>query len=178
MSPFMFFAYHLFQRPNQFNTILCRGRLFQQYVVYQLCKVDSESLEYLHHNQISLRAADGTSLCEQPGDPGTTKNEVDAERSGRLFNLPSTCVRYDQYMRQNMHDITSISNKAGYPDTFLTMTCNPQWLENKNALLPSQSVIDCPDIAARVFRIKLRALMAFVIDEPVFREVKAHDRVI
>lgn len=69
-------------------------------------------------------------------------------------------------------------NKVGYPDIFLTMTCHPQWPEIKNALLPGQSVIDRPDIAARVFRIKPRALMAFVIDEKVFGEVKAHVRVI
>lgn len=47
------------------------------------------------------------------------------------------------------------------------MTCNPQWLEIKKALLPGQSAIGHPDFAVRVFRIELRALMAFAIDEQV-----------
>lgn len=81
-------------------------------------------------------------------------------------------------MQHNMLDIISISTKVGYPDIFLTMTCNPQCPKIKNAFLSGQSVIGRRDIAARVFRIKLRAIMAFVIDEKIFGDVKAHVRVI
>lgn len=77
MALLMIYAYQLFQRPNQFNTILQGGRLFQQFVVDQFQKVESESLEYLRHNQVSLRGADYFLLCEQLGDSGSTENEVD-----------------------------------------------------------------------------------------------------
>lgn len=46
----------------------------------------------------------------------------------------------------------------------------------KNALLPRQSVLNSLHLAARVIRIKYRALMAVVIHEKVFGEVKAHIR--
>lgn len=81
-------------------------------------------------------------------------------------------------MRQNMHDIISISNKVGFPDISLTMTGNLQCSKVKNALLPGQSIIDRLDICVRVFCIRLRALMAFVIDARIFDEVSAHVRVI
>lgn len=77
-------------------------------------------------------------------------------------------------MRKNMDDTIAISNKVGYPDIFLTTTCNPQWPEIKNTLLPGQSVVDCAGLAARVFYIKLRPSMAFVKDEKVFGDVKAY----
>lgn len=77
-----------------------------------------------------------------------------------------------------MHDINSNSSKVGYPNIFLIMKCNTQPPENKNALFSWQRVIDCPDIAADIFRIKLSALMAFTIHEQVFANVNAHVRVL
>lgn len=53
------------------------------------------------------------------------------------------------------------------------MPCNPQWPEVRNALLPRQNVIDSLNIVALVFCIKFRALMAFVVGEQVFMEIKA-----
>lgn len=114
------------------------------------------------------------SLYYQLGDPKSTENEVYGVRSSGLYNLPSSYVGGDLNMRQNIQDILSTSNKIFYTDIFPTMTCNPQCSEIKNVLLPGQSVPDRPDISARVFRIKLRALVGFIIDEQVFSEVWAH----
>lgn len=60
----------------------------------------------------------------------------------------------------------------------MTVTCHPQWHEIKNALLPEHSSTGPRDVAARVLLIRLRALMAFLIAEKVFGEVKADVRVI
>lgn len=60
-----FNAYHFFHRPNKFCINLRRVLIPQQYVVDQICRVESERLEYLRHNQVSLRAADYTTFCEQ-----------------------------------------------------------------------------------------------------------------
>lgn len=75
-------------------------------------------------------------------------------------------------MRQNMLKIIATSKKADNFDIFSTITYSPQWPEIKNPFLPGQSVADYPDLAARFFRMKLRVLMAFVIDEKVFGHVK------
>lgn len=50
-----------------------------------------------------------------------------------------------------MSDIVSISDNVAYPDILLTITSSLQRPENKNALLPAQSVTDSPDSAAVCF---------------------------
>lgn len=57
---------------------------------------------------------------------------------------------------------------CGNPDIFLTMTCNPNWPEIKEALLPGQSSADRPDIVARVFRQKLAALKHLILNKDLF----------
>lgn len=81
-------------------------------------------------------------------------------------------------MRYKMHNVSSRLNNVGYPNIFLRITCNPQWPGIKKSLLRGQSVTGRPDITARIFRIKLRAIMAFIIDGKIFRDVKTYVRVI
>lgn len=94
-----------------------------------------------------------------------------------MFILPSTYVNGNRDMRQNMRNIFAISDKGGYPDIFLTISCSRKWAEIKKAIIPGQSVVDSPDIYARVICIKLPALMESTIDWKVFRDVKNHGRV-
>lgn len=114
-------------------------------------------------NQIPLCAGDYASLSEQLADPRSTGNEGDALRSLCLYIPLSTYAGGDRYVRRDMYDIISLSHKDGYPNIYLAVTCNPQWLEIKNALLPGQSVIDRPDITARDRVFKLLSMKAFVI---------------
>lgn len=115
-----------FSASQSVKTILRRVHRLRQYVVNYFCKVESERLEYLRHNAVTLLIADCTSLCDRLGYPGRIENVVDFVRSGRLYILPLTNVCADRYMQQSMHDIIPISNKPGYSNIFLTITCNPQ----------------------------------------------------
>ena len=62
----------------------------------------------------------------------------------------------------------------GNPDLFITITCNPNWPEITNALLPGQTPIDRPDIVARVFRQKLAAIKHLILHKHAFGEVLAY----
>lgn len=73
-----------------------------------------------------------------------------------------------------MQEIVAIPNKVGSPEIFLTMKCNPLRPMIKIVHLRGQSVVDCPDLAARVLRIKLCTLMAFEIDEKAFGNGKSY----
>lgn len=53
----------------------------------------------------------------------------------------------------------SIVSKYGKPSLFITMTCSPAWKEITDCLLDGQKPHDRPDIVARVFRLKLAALL-------------------
>ena len=59
-------------------------------------------------------------------------------------------------MFHNFQDAMTICKKFGYPDLFITITCNTSWAEirdfmHKKGLMPS----DRPDIVCRVFKMKL-----------------------
>ena len=58
-------------------------------------------------------------------------------------------------MSSRYQDAMAIVRVKGKPDLFVTFTCNPKWLEIVRELLPGQQAEDRPDIAARVFKIKL-----------------------
>ena len=64
-------------------------------------------------------------------------------------------------MVQNYQDAMAISRWAGYPDLFLTFTCNPKWPEINHCLefIEDLKYEDQPDIVARVFKIKLDKLL-------------------
>ena len=49
--------------------------------------------------------------------------------------------------------------KYGKPDLFLTFTCNPKWREIVENLRPGDSIQNRNDLIARVFRIKINALL-------------------
>ena len=58
-----------------------------------------------------------------------------------------------------MQDVMSYVRLYGNPDLFITTTTNPNWAKIRNNLLPEQNPADCPDIVARVFRLKVLKLL-------------------
>jgi Helitron helicase-like domain at N-terminus len=81
-------------------------------------------------------------------------------------------------MYQLYHDTMVIVRKCGKPDLFITMTCNPKWPEIVEALLPGQVPQDRPDIVARVFKLKLNALLDDLYKSNVLGHTVAHAHVI
>ncbi len=122
----MFYIWRMFQRRDEFRTVLSGGLLFQHYLVDHFCKMKAERLSYLRHNQQSLRAENYTALRELLGDSEGRNDASEAVRSGRLVVLPCTSIGGERYVRQKMHNIIATSNKMGHPDIFVTMTCNPE----------------------------------------------------
>lgn len=64
--------------------------------------------------------------------------------------------------------------KYGCPDNFITFTCNPNWKEIQELLLPGQTAVDRPDICARVFKQKLALLMKLIVKDSLFGKVRCH----
>jgi len=77
-------------------------------------------------------------------------------------------------MIQNYQDAMAIGNWTGYPDLFITFTCNPKWPEivcflEKRRLKPD----DRPDILCKVFKMKLDNLIKDLRHKKVFGTIKA-----
>jgi len=69
---------------------------------------------------------------------------------GQRIILPSFFIVGPCHMVQNYQDAMAICTWAGYPNAFVTFTCNPQWLKIKRALLLGQQPQDRPDLVTRV----------------------------
>lgn len=80
--------------------------------------------------------------------------------TGRRIVLPSTFQGGDRFMNELYHDAMGICKTYGYPDVFITFTCNSKWPEitravNKKGLRAE----DRPDLICRVFKIKLDEML-------------------
>uniref|UniRef100_A0A8D9BUG3 Helitron helicase-like domain-containing protein n=1 Tax=Cacopsylla melanoneura TaxID=428564 RepID=A0A8D9BUG3_9HEMI len=62
----------------------------------------------------------------------------------------------------------------GRPDIFITFKCNPKWLDISDALFPGQKPEDRHDIVSRVFHLKVKKMMDFLIKFKVFGRVQCH----
>jgi len=74
------------------------------------------------------------------------------------------------HMHERQQDAMAYFRKYGHPNLFITMTTNPNWPEIRNNLLPAS---DCPDLVARVFRLKLKKLLEMLTKEMIFGRPRA-----
>lgn len=167
-SPVAYYSSHIFDRRNELSTILRSSHLFQNVSVDTYCKIDGESLSYVPCNQNGLRAADYTRLTEYLRDKGEAVDEGENCWAGRLIVLPTTFTGGESYMTQQIFDIIAISKKAGHPDIFFTMNCNPKRKETTKAVLPGQMAPDRPDKCTRRSHLKLEALLHIMNNQDLF----------
>ena len=78
--------------------------------------------------------------------------QVDGSQIGKKVILPSSFTGSARYQHQLYQDTMGIVHHFGKPDLFITFTCNPQWKEITDALLPQQTAAQRPDVVSRVFK--------------------------
>ncbi|XP_058727499.1 uncharacterized protein LOC131598990 [Vicia villosa] len=164
------FSYRLQQRRKEAKTLLYSRRLFQQFLVDGYAMMESERLNWLRDNQSKLRVGKYNNLAAQTDCD--TRNEH--QKRGKRVVLPSTFVGSKRYMDQLYFDGMAISSQLGFPDLFVTFTCNPNWPEIKRAL-PGTGLQphDRPDIISKVFKIKFDTLMDDITKHHVVGKVIA-----
>ncbi len=72
----------------------------------------------------------------------------------------------------------AIVREYGKPDLFVTVTCNSNWPEITNELLPNQQASDHSDLISRVFKLKLKSITNDLFVKDVLGKVIAHIHVI
>lgn len=164
-----FFAYRIQDRRIEFSTILLSRRLYQQFLVDGCTMMEAERLSFIRNNQQALRA-DNVKNLKNAIDRGDT----DGVSTGNRVVLPASFTGGHSYMRENYQDAMAICRWYGYPDLFITFTCNPKWPEitrfvKKKGLRPE----DRPDIVCRVFKIKLDKLVNDLKERKIFGRVRA-----
>jgi hypothetical protein len=105
-------------------------------------------------------------------DRGDTRIEM----VGKRIYLPSSHTRSPRYMAQNLQDAMTICRWIGYPNLFVTFTCNSKWPKIQNIideLDKKQKPADRAEVVVRVFMIKLKQLMRDTSQRIIFCETVA-----
>nr|XP_025603131.1 uncharacterized protein LOC112695132 [Arachis hypogaea]XP_025630251.1 uncharacterized protein LOC112723204 [Arachis hypogaea]XP_025674055.1 uncharacterized protein LOC112773204 [Arachis hypogaea]XP_025674064.1 uncharacterized protein LOC112773214 [Arachis hypogaea] len=150
-----FFAFRVQHRQSCKGALLYSRRLFQQFLVDAFSMVEAARLKYVYTKQKKLRAEIYKGLRD-----AVLNGETEAASLGKRVVLPATFTGGARYMIQNYQDAMAICRSIGYPDLFITVTCNPQWEEiqrycKENNLKPE----DRPDTVCRLFKAKLDKLI-------------------
>ncbi|OWY92737.1 Helitron helicase [Phytophthora megakarya] len=108
--------------------------------------------------ELEQTAQDSVTDRERQQNTSNGTIEPDANDVGRRLILPPCFTGGPRYMCQQFMDAMAIVRELGAPNLFITYTCNPKWVEIKENLRPGQTAADRPDILARVFMQKLKAI--------------------
>lgn len=146
-----FFSFRLQERPGERSTILSSKRLTQQFIVDAYTMIESGRLRYIATHQPELRSEVFSGVAD-----AVLQGETDGRTLGKRIVLPPSFTGGARYMIQNYQDAMAICKWAGYPQLFITFTCNQRWLEISRFLDPrGQKPEDRPDIICRIFKMKL-----------------------
>ncbi|KAI8557126.1 hypothetical protein RHMOL_Rhmol05G0311100 [Rhododendron molle] len=168
LTQLQFYSHRLFERRIEYSTILRGGKLFQEFLVDAWASTEQNRLTFYKMNQGKLRVE----LYKELKDIGP--DELGPNQIGKRVVLPSSFTGGPRHMFEIFQDSMAITRYNHHPDIFLTMTANPSWPEIIAALLPHQKSIDRPDLIARVFELKRKALMKEIETNKVFGKKVAH----
>ncbi|EAU91301.2 hypothetical protein CC1G_13042 [Coprinopsis cinerea okayama7 len=164
-------AYYMHFRLGQFNILHRAGGLFNRLIVDMYTSVDQNRLRFINSNQSTIRAARFSNLTDaQLNDP----DDADVNEIGKRVFLPSSYVGGPHFMTQCYQDSMVIVGHYKKVDIFLTMTTNPHWPEILRELEPGQTAYDRPDLVARVFEMKRKVLVDFIVKTGIFGKVDAY----
>ena len=117
--------------------------------------IESHRLRYIRKNLANLRYLNYSKFLAAASD-GFSSLPIE----GNHIIIPSSFTGGPRYRHQMYLDAMSICKYFGFPDLFITFTCNPKWPELtryfKKYNLKSE---DRPDLCCRLFKIKLDSMM-------------------
>ncbi|XP_010462780.1 PREDICTED: uncharacterized protein LOC104743390 [Camelina sativa] len=149
------FAFRIQERKNESHNLLMSKRLYQQFLVDAYTTIETNILTYLKLNQSTVRAANYDTVKD-----AANQGNTDLNAQGTKCYLPASFVGGPRYMRNMYLDAMTICKYYGFPDLFITFTCNPKWLELvRFCSARNLNTDDRPEIISRVFKMKLNSLM-------------------
>ncbi|XP_057790800.1 uncharacterized protein LOC131007904 [Salvia miltiorrhiza] len=168
---------YLFQiRTDDIINILRTGRVIQQFQIDTYVKIETQRLDFFRHNQskFEMRAKSYQGIVESI----TSNGVISAKSIGKRVLLPKTFTGGPRDLRCRYMNALALVAKFGRPDIFLTMTCNPKWVEIQSELFPVEKSHNRADLYARVFRAKNEELKKEIVKDSLFgvTSTEAYDR--
>ena len=121
-----YYAFRLQECNGEGQTLISGGQLFQQFDVVVYTCIEAIRLMWVKNNQEKLRIKLYIGLND-----AIMRGDITPASARKKFVLPSSFTRSPRYMIENYQDVMAIRRWAGYPDLFITFTCNAKWLEIK-----------------------------------------------
>ncbi|XP_015168678.1 uncharacterized protein [Solanum tuberosum] len=106
--------------------LLC-GRLLLQFVVDIYIKIETTRLEYYRFEQSNYRREILQGIVDSVSD-----GECRGDKVGQRVLLPGSFIGVPRDMRRRYMDAMALIQEFGRSDLFITMTCNPNWVEIRN----------------------------------------------
>ena len=166
------YAYHIHCRPDSLNAIPRSGRLKEVWLCDAWARAEKSRLDWARFNQKKLKAEKYHVVV----DASRTTNGL--EQIGQHIVLPPTITGTPRWYKRQYQDAMAIVRDIGKPSYFITITCNPNWPEIKRALFPGEQPGNRPEVLAKVFKIRLDALMHDLLKRQVLGKVIGHFYVI
>ncbi|XP_057425867.1 uncharacterized protein LOC130719249 [Lotus japonicus] len=164
-----FVAFRIQDRRIEYDNVIRVGRLFQQFIVDAYTMIESQRLNWVRFNQNKIRAEVYSGLHD-----AVARGDTDATTTGKRIILPASYMGSTRYMFNNCQDAMAICKRFGYPDLFITMTCNANWQEIKSFVESRGSRPDeRPYILVRIFKMKVNQLMKDFKNGHLFGKVDA-----
>ncbi|KAG5863312.1 hypothetical protein JTB14_024439 [Gonioctena quinquepunctata] len=165
-----YYRYRLYIR-DTFSKLHHGGKLFQQYIVDSWIKNEMNRLWWFREHQNDFRRTAEEALRRY------NRSRRDGH-VGKAIILPAAFPGGERYCQRQYLDAMTIVARFGKPDSFITFTCNPNWPEIKNNLMPYQKWENRPDLVCRVFQIKLQSFLDDLIQKKLYGLVINHQYVI
>ncbi|CAN7004985.1 unnamed protein product, partial [Brassica rapa subsp. trilocularis] len=153
--------------PGDFNLGMDKRDIVLQHKSGRLTRIDEIHISYLalQYPLLFVYGEDGFRTCLRSDTYDSIKESQNAGKSdmneqGEQFLLPATFTGGPRYMKNMYLDAMAICRHFGFPDLFITFTCNPKWPELTRFLQKrGLNSDDRPDIICRIFKMKLDSLM-------------------
>ncbi|GMF34391.1 unnamed protein product [Phytophthora fragariaefolia] len=146
----------------------------QSYCGFQDALLSETTVELVEGEALLSEYNRQTGTLQHPDQPRRRSGHfLNLNQIGKRVVLPSTHPGGPRHMFKSYQGVMAVVREFGKPDVFLTMTCGPTWDEIEEKIPDeNQSVQDRPDIVARVYQMKLTALLKD-LDEGVLGRVQA-----
>ena len=133
------------------NRFQLMSRLGQIYLCDSVSRAIDYRLRFYKFNQKNVFGIDPENIVD---------NEENADKQGQKTFLSQSMHGSRRHLRSLAKNALALVSEYGRPSVFITLTCNPNWPEIIEQLLPGQTAFDRGDVVCQVFYRKLEALLA------------------
>ena len=163
-------------RPTHLNFLHHGCKLYQQFIVDEFERHQTQEMNWFRHNQRTIQAELYDNLHAKQSSH--TEGNGTMEDSGQVMILPASYTCSDQWYHCKYKNAMAIVRVKGAPSLFITMTMDVNCKEVTNLLEPSQTPYDRPDIICQVYEMKKKELIRLITKENIFGECDGHVAVI